>query len=123
MDVSVQERRRAFTHWLRTGRLPLSRAPDGLELKFNPYHDPRNGQFTFAPGGPAGSRGAEYVRPPDARPVVSGTGTGTGKRTSGTSIIKDGVARHRRSLTRRDLRPDQPQSVAAAATVVDSKTR
>jgi hypothetical protein len=51
MDVSVQERRQAFTHWLRTGRLPLSIASDGVELKFNPYHDPRNGQFTFAPGG------------------------------------------------------------------------
>jgi hypothetical protein len=60
MDVSVQERRRAFTHWLRTGHLPLSRAPDGLELKFNPYHDPHNGQFTFAPGG-SGSPGNAAV--------------------------------------------------------------
>jgi hypothetical protein len=25
---------------------------DGIECKFNPYHDPRNGRFTFAPGGP-----------------------------------------------------------------------
>lgn len=24
----------------------------GRERKFNPYHDPRNGRFTFAPGGP-----------------------------------------------------------------------
>jgi hypothetical protein len=25
---------------------------EGVELKFNPYHDPRDGRFTFAPGGP-----------------------------------------------------------------------
>ena len=46
--------RAAFAHYLRTGRwLPDEMfAPDNeVELKFNPYHDPRNGQFTFAPGG------------------------------------------------------------------------
>jgi hypothetical protein len=41
--------RRAFEHYLRTGRRLPAPAP---ERKFNPYHDPRNGQFTFAPGGP-----------------------------------------------------------------------
>lgn len=51
---------RAFSHYLRTGRrMPKDifiEAQD-IELKFNPYHDPRNGQFTFAPGGPrTGSR-------------------------------------------------------------------
>lgn len=47
--------RRAFLHYLRTGqRLPEEHFQDEaeVELKFNPYHDPRNGQFTFAPGGP-----------------------------------------------------------------------
>jgi len=43
---------RAYSHWLRTGRWLRPYAADGRELKFNPYHDPRNGQFTFAPGGP-----------------------------------------------------------------------
>ena len=46
---------RAFSHYLRTGR----RFPDSAfahdeartEAKFNPYHDPENGQFTFGPGG------------------------------------------------------------------------
>lgn len=45
---------RAFSHYLRTGR----RLPEeffveeqDVEFKFNPYHDPRNGRFTFAPGG------------------------------------------------------------------------
>jgi murein DD-endopeptidase MepM/ murein hydrolase activator NlpD len=45
---------RAFSHYLRTGRrLPeeMFVEEQEVELKFNPYHDPRNGQFTFAPGG------------------------------------------------------------------------
>lgn len=42
--------RLAFEIYLRTGRRPDRRA--AAEHKFNPYHDPRNGQFTFAPGGP-----------------------------------------------------------------------
>ncbi|MET0241463.1 MAG: hypothetical protein ABW184_16345 [Sphingobium sp.] len=45
--------RRAFEHFLRTGRRPPDNIPaKQIERKFNPYHDPRNGQFTFAPGGP-----------------------------------------------------------------------
>lgn len=47
--------RKAFSHCLRTGqRLPEENFVEeqDVELKFNPYHDPRNGQFTFAPGGP-----------------------------------------------------------------------
>ena len=50
---------RAFSHYLRTGRrLPPEMFSEGqdVELKFNPYHDPRNGQFTFGPGG-SGPRG------------------------------------------------------------------
>ena len=39
----------AFDHYLRTGRILSSPTP--LERKFNPYHDPENGQFTFGPGG------------------------------------------------------------------------
>lgn len=44
--------RLAFEIYLRTGRRPdLATPTRGLERKFNPYHDPDNGQFTFAPGG------------------------------------------------------------------------
>lgn len=47
--------RRAFAHYLRTGRrLPeaaFERASTLAEFKFNPYHDPRDGRFTFATGG------------------------------------------------------------------------
>lgn len=41
----------AFTLWLRTGKwVPAQLADPALEVKFNPYHDPRNGQFTFKDG-------------------------------------------------------------------------
>lgn len=52
MDMSADDHRQAYSHWLRTGRWPVAPSQDGVELKFNPYHDPRNGRFTFAPGGP-----------------------------------------------------------------------
>jgi len=48
---------RGFAHWLRTGIVPPE--PDEqaeAELKFNPYHDPANGRFTFATGLAAGLR-------------------------------------------------------------------
>lgn len=41
----------AFARWLRTGTLPQVRYPGGLELKFNPWHDPRDGRFTFSGAG------------------------------------------------------------------------
>lgn len=41
----------AFSWWLRTGALPPVRGEDGVELKFNPWHDPANGRFTFAGSG------------------------------------------------------------------------
>lgn len=51
IDISESERRRAFSMWLRTGRLPSARNADGIELKFNPWHDPENGRFTFVGAG------------------------------------------------------------------------
>jgi hypothetical protein len=54
--VAVPERKsvhsRAFEHYLRTGeQLTPGEWLGGHEQKFNPYHDPANGQFTFASGG------------------------------------------------------------------------
>lgn len=43
----------AFENYLRTGRrLSPKASARNIEYKFNPYHDPLNGRFTFAPGGP-----------------------------------------------------------------------
>jgi len=49
--ISESQRRRAFSIWLRTGRLPRVAFADGIELKFNPWHDPADGRFTFAGSG------------------------------------------------------------------------
>ena len=49
--ISESQRRRAFSIWLRTGRLPRVAFTDGIELKFNPWHDPADGRFTFAGSG------------------------------------------------------------------------
>jgi len=58
-SVRLTERER-FSFYLRTGRIaPEVKAEpenDTLETKFNPYHDPENGRFTFAPGGPKSLR-------------------------------------------------------------------
>lgn len=51
MDMSAGQRRRDFGVWMRTGRWP---SPDGCgarEVKFNPWHDPRDGRFTFRGAG------------------------------------------------------------------------
>lgn len=50
-------RRRAFSIWLRTGRLPRETGADGVEFKFNPWHDPENGRFTFVGTGHYYGRG------------------------------------------------------------------
>jgi hypothetical protein len=51
IQISDSERRRAFSIWLRTGRLAGVTVTDGVELKFNPWHDPADGRFTFAGSG------------------------------------------------------------------------
>lgn len=67
MNLSDNERRQGFSTWLRTGRLPSVRTADGLELKFNPWHDPRNGRFTFAPGGVSASSSSRFRLPRPAK--------------------------------------------------------
>lgn len=66
------EKRYAFTVWLRTGRLRPEHRADGLEFKFNPYHDPRDGRFTFAPGGPGAQAelGSSYAGSQSRRAVM-----------------------------------------------------
>ncbi len=51
IPITENKRRRAFSIWLRTGRLPSVAIADDVELKFNPWHDPADGQFTFAGSG------------------------------------------------------------------------
>jgi hypothetical protein len=47
---------------LRTGKVPPPLSPDGLELKFNPWHDPVDGRFTFTgAGGHYGASGIDVA--------------------------------------------------------------
>lgn len=56
--------------WIRTGfSLAEQQADPTLEVKFNPYHDPTNGQFTFGPGG---GSAAGMTRPPQATTTEQG---------------------------------------------------
>ncbi|MGK6322453.1 hypothetical protein ACMGDM_05150 [Sphingomonas sp. DT-51] len=71
--VSRAERRRLFSIWIRTGRIP-TRRDDGVELKFNPWHDPRDGRFTSGPGGEATPRD----EPPERGGEDGGVGEGGG---------------------------------------------
>lgn len=50
---TASEERRAFAIWLRTGRRLRLGEEGAIEVKFNPWHDPANGQFTFAGRGQA----------------------------------------------------------------------
>lgn len=51
MAIPKSDDVRAFSYWLRTGRRIANRSSAGVEMKFNPWHDPANGQFTFANSG------------------------------------------------------------------------
>lgn len=58
--------RRLFDHFLRTGvQVDIDAVALAWERKFNPYHDPDDGRFTFGPGG-----GSLAVRR-QAQPVLS----------------------------------------------------
>ncbi len=61
----------AFSSWLRKGRLPPVLGPAGLELKFNPWHDPADGRFTFAGAGQHYGAGSSPPSPGD-RPHAPG---------------------------------------------------
>lgn len=66
-EMDEAARRRAFSVWLRVGRLPSAHAADGVEFKFNPWHDPENGRFTFAGTGHYYGRGSDPAKEQFAR--------------------------------------------------------
>ena len=93
MDSAAQQRPSAFSIWLRTGRWPAPAGED-VERKFNPWHDPANGQFTSGPGGGSfGGGGAtgrwSAVQQSTPRVVPSGKGKIAG---SGSAAIATGTA-------------------------------
>jgi hypothetical protein len=68
MQGSAGQRQQAFSVWLRTGR--RVRHPDNREIerKFNPWHDPDDGRFTFAgAGNRSGTGGSASAAPSGSR--------------------------------------------------------
>ncbi|BAK66256.1 hypothetical protein SLG_15810 [Sphingobium sp. SYK-6] len=93
--------RLAFDHYLRTGRrLSPQAGRQGIEHKFNPYHDPSNGRFTFAPGGP---RSLSHVIISDRRSLHR-----AGQHASGSMVAKNA------SVTSSPSRPGQTISPSEA---------
>lgn len=92
VPISDSERRRAFSIWLRTGKLPNVVVADGVELKFNPWHDPADGRFTFA------GTGRNY-------------GGGGANRTHGLRTDSPGIGHRARPLNPRDSTITGPTSL------------
>lgn len=65
----------AFEIFLRTGRHNgVAGAGGPWSVKFNPWHDPRDGRFTFGPGGAAMGRRPK-ASPAKDDPFVGGGGS------------------------------------------------
>ncbi len=103
MEIASERYRHGFATWPRTGRWPIAVPRNGVELKFNPYHDPRNRQFTVAPGGPRSlSRVVvSHRRQPalleassaSANGASTGKGSIIGNATGGEATLQDAVYR------------------------------
>lgn len=63
MKDSDSKQDSAFSVWLRTGRFPAARVA-AVEHKFNPWHDPTNGRFTYV--GAGRNYGQNYIGTPSA---------------------------------------------------------
>lgn len=75
MQGSSNGTRYGFELWLRTGRWPDRGAAASIERKFNPWHDPDDGRFTFAATGRhygSGGQGSatQASNPPRGRPPL-----------------------------------------------------
>ena len=79
--MTKSDQRRAFAMWLRTGRITFA---DHVELKFNPWHDPENGRFTFAGAGHSSERGVGTARQGPGRAVPRPAG--------GSPALRTGIA-------------------------------
>lgn len=128
MDISAEERRRAFSVWLRTGRWPTPLR--SVELKFNPWHDPENGRFTFAGAGHYFGRGNHYPssgsggRPGNGNGRFRGDGGsfGGGGATGSWAVPAERRPQPPRGTIRQPVRQSAHPSRPAAATPVRRET-
>ena len=105
----------AFSWWLRTGKLPPALGPDGLEFKFNPWHDPADGRFTFAGAGRRyGAGGADAAGGENSRTSTSTGSVPTSRKRSKSQSATLPIAGTPRAgpPTGEDRRPVKPAPLA-----------
>ena len=86
----------AFEIYLRTGRRYIAPA-ELVETKFNPWHDPDDGQFTFANGGRTSGSGAGQAEGADRFSPKN-------PRNHSTYVVRKGDSLSRIAGTRKGLR-------------------
>ena len=99
----------AFSIWLRTGRQPVVEDAHNVELKFNPWHDPENGRFTFANTGRFFGRGWR-----------SGSATGSGGGRFGGGGATGTWQNPRSSTQARKTKPSSQRQVISRSTRSES---
>lgn len=119
MQDSSYGRRNGFVVWLRTGRWPDRGSAAAIERKFNPWHDPEDGRFTFAGtgrhyGSGRQGRASRTANPPRLRPPRRvDVPARPARRTSGGSFGGGGASGSwsSRGSVRRQVKPS-PKQVA-----------
>lgn len=119
--TSNHKQQSAFSHWLRTGRLPAVSNTGGIELKFNPWHDPDDGRFTFAGSGRHHGAGGGQAA---GRPGASRASLGTRRarritkieyvedpRRPPISTIEEVEAWHAEQLEKSGRKPGYPEAI------------
>lgn len=95
----------AFEHYLRTGlMLDAGDLELLIERKFNPYHDPDNGRFTFGPGGQT-----------RAKPSMGHAGVTRRHRSNASMSAADVKARAKRAMSAYNAERARGKSPAEAA--------
>lgn len=89
----------AFEWWMRTG----GELPSGGELKFNPWHDPEDGRFTFSNqgkffGSGSSSADARMARRPEPRPAAERPGQAPIARPRRQPVVPDPQVQEREAF-------------------------
>lgn len=100
MQFSERARKTALSVWLRTGRWPRVEAARNVEVKFNPWHDARNGRFTFAGAGGYFGAGSSQSANREDQDVPSYVGDPTQPSVSTNEEIDAWAARERAKYIR-----------------------
>jgi len=118
------ERQTAFSRWLRTGRLPRISNPDVVEFKFNHWHDPTDGRFTFAGSGHyhGGAAQKSKRRTSDRSPNTGHRGQSGGESRGATMLRRETPSSEKPTRvgeTPQSRSTAEPESVAEASRRID----